>query len=299
MSYQSEIRASIAKRITKSLEQGKIPWHFGKRGIPTNVITGAKYTGINPLILNCVAQKYDFSSKHWGTKLQWNTAKAKILKKPFEIDEEDYGVHIVNWQENVKEIHNGSDDKFLSLRTFEVFNAKQVVGFGLECCFEVNTLDVVDYSLADNLIKNSNAIISHVEGLKVPHYDRDGDEIKLPSRTYFLNESQYYATVFHELAHFAESRTGFYGSIGQGELIAEIVTATLEATCQLPHDNDLTNHNKYLQEWLDKIHQNPKYLFDAAAAAARSVDCILQNLKHLLEPEVPAAQKMLSSFYFG
>lgn len=299
MSYQFEIRSSIAKRITNSLKEDKIPWRYGKCGIPTNAITGAKYTGINPIILNSVAEKYDFNSRYWGTKKQWQQADAKVLKQPASIAKEDHGVNIINWQENTKEIDYGTVETFLTLRTFEVFNAKQVAALGIDCCFENDSDEEVDHEFADEVIKQSRASILHVEGSKTPYFDRELDKIILPDRSYFLNDSQYYATVFHELAHYAESRTNYYGPSDQSELVAEIVTETLETVGRLPHDPDLTNHNKYIQEWLHKIEQNPKYLFDAAAAASRSIDWILQNVRHLMKTEKPISQKMFRRSYFG
>jgi antirestriction protein ArdC len=134
------------------------------------------------------------------------------------------------------------------------------------------------YNDADELIRATGARIIHHWRCRRPHCVRPPrDRIVLPPRTRFVNDSQYYATVFHEIIHFVEQpeRAGWIGSDHQGELVAECGTGFLEAHLDLPHDHDNTNIEKWLPAWCERIKANPEYLFDAVAQAERSVRYIV------------------------
>jgi antirestriction protein ArdC len=62
-------------------------------------------------------------------------------------------------------------------------------------------------------------------------------------------------------------------------LIAEIGTGLMETQLGFPHSHDQTNYNKYLDEWLAEMKKNPKYIFDAATQASRSLDYLLSFTK--------------------
>lgn len=286
LGYQQEIRKGISELILESLRAGKPPWRSVRnRGIPTNARTGIKYTGINPLILDAVADKRGYSTKFWATYKQWGNLRMQVSKKP-ESFEGDYGTKIANWKPVEKLVNkNGVLEKetFKLLETHVVFNFAQCfsdspIYLNSSSAFDqINETEKpkLDYSKAEKIVESTKAEIFENDSVEKPVYDRKSDKILFPSRRIFVNDAQYWATKFHEIFHWAESRTGWSGSPHQGELIAEIATGYLESELGFPHDTDTANHDKFMDKWIEEIEENPNYLFEAAAQASRSLDCVL------------------------
>lgn len=133
-----------------------------------------------------------------------------------------------------------------------------------------------DYAEVDAIVKATSARISHHWRTKKPKYLRfPEDRIILPPRSYFQDDAQYWASVIHELVHWLEWRTNWYGSLDQNELAAESATGMMESFCCLPHDTENGTINKWLPAWTKGIEANPSYLFDAVAQAERSVNYLL------------------------
>ena len=281
MATQIEIRSNLAERVIASLKAGAPPWRSPhNRGIPTNPVTGRKYTGINPLVLDAVADKCGYRSKFWATYHQWDTIGLKVPKRPTNISPGNWGINIVNWQPFIKTVDKGeilSMERFHLLQPITVFNADQCFGkdMGKYLILE-ETITSPDYSKAEKIVESTKAKIIHHARVKKPRYDRmPKDRIMMPLRKHFRDDAQYWAAVFHELAHYSELRIGWNKEEAHGELMAEIVTGYMESELNLPHDSDMTNHEKWVKIWIEEIEKNPIYLFEAAAHAARSLDWIL------------------------
>lgn len=276
---QQIIRNSISNRVLDALKEGNPPWRSKyNRGVPTNAQTGRKFTGINPLILDAVADKNKYRSKYWCTYNQWHVLGIQVSKKPLDF-KGDFGIPIVNWQSYIKTIDKGDIlrmDRFHLLQTHLVFNADQCFGktCGQYLILKENT-EEPDYTQAESVVAATKADIYEDDSVEKPIFDRPSNRILIPTRDKFLNDAQYWATKFHEISHWGEKRLGWVGPIDQGELIAEIATGYLESELQLPHDTDMANHDKWMELWIKSIEKNPKYLFDAAAQASRVVDWIL------------------------
>ena len=279
MATQLEIRNSLADRVLEALASGVPPWRSNhNRGVPTNPETGRKFTGINPLILDAIADRQKYRSKFWATYHQWHILGLQVPKRPSNVKSGDWGINIVNWQSFIKTVDKGdilSMERFHLLDKYTVFNASQC--FGPSCGkFILNKQNKVpNYDQAESIVSATEANILYSESAK-PLYERPPlDRIWLPTRNHFIDDAQFWAAKFHEIIHWTESRLGWVGSVDQGELIAEIATGYLEAELSLPHDTDMTNHQKWSPIWVENIKKNPKYLFDAAAQASRAVDYVL------------------------
>lgn len=280
MASQKEIRSDLSDRVLESLKAGAPPWRSKyNRGFPTNPQTGRKFTGINPLVLDAVADKHQYRSKYWATYNQWHVLGIQVPKRPANIKAGDYGIHIVNWQSFLKTVDRGDIlrmDRFHLLQTHLVFNADQC--FGKTCgkyLILKENMQEPDYTQAESIVAATKANIREHGSVRKPRYDRPSDRILFPTRKNFLNDAQYWATKFHEVIHWTEGRIGWVGPVDQGELIAEIATGYLESELSLPHDMDTANHDKWMPTWIENIEKNPKYLFEAAAQAARAVDYVL------------------------
>lgn len=280
MATQEQIRSGLARRVLTALKAGNPPWRSAhNRGVPTNPQTGRKFTGINPLILDAVADQYNYRSKYWATYHQWHLLQMQVPKAPAN-KKGNWGINIVNWHPFNKCVESGNTlrfERFHLLQTVTVFNAEQC--FGKDCgkflILNENKQEP-DYHAAESIIAATKADIYQDDSVEQPRYERPPiDRIMMPTRKNFIDDAQYWATKFHEVIHWTESRIAWKGSQDQGELMAEIATGYLESELGLPHDTDTTNHDKWMKLWVENIEKNPKYLFDAAAQAARAVDYVL------------------------
>jgi antirestriction protein ArdC len=45
----------------------------------------------------------------------------------------------------------------------------------------------------------------------------------------------------------------------------------------VPQSDDLTNHHAYLANWLQALHDDPRYIFAACTAASKAADYLLAH----------------------
>ena len=136
-----------------------------------------------------------------------------------------------------------------------------------------------NYGDLDRIIEAVGVKIVRHGRVQRPRCERPPRErILLPPRSRFLSESQYRATVIHEVLHALEQphRIGWIGSEHQAELVSEVGTGFVLSHLRLPSDlSDTANINKWLPAWADGITADPAYLFDAVAQAEKAVRHLL------------------------
>ena len=72
-----DIYSIVTERIINSLERGVVPWHKPwASSIPSNYISGKRYTGINPFMLGLA----DYENPYWLTFKQINSQGGSIKK---------------------------------------------------------------------------------------------------------------------------------------------------------------------------------------------------------------------------
>lgn len=79
---------------------------------------------------------------------------------------------------------------------------------------------------------------------------KDGDFIVMPHRSQFSKQVDWYSTLFHELGHFCEVRTGWdhrKHGYGLGELAAEMAGCFMATELGVPQSEDRSNHVSYLK----------------------------------------------------
>src|SRR5947209_5682016 len=142
MPTQNEIRSKITDQIIEALEKGglppwRMPWasHPSGRGLPANAATGRKYSGINPLILQCAARRHGFRSKFWATFNQWKDLGCCVKARPSDVAPGAWGTTAILYKpitktEIDKRTGQEKEKAFPLLRTFTLFNADQVTGAG-------------------------------------------------------------------------------------------------------------------------------------------------------------------------
>lgn len=286
MATQNELRRKITDEFIEALEKGGLPpWRMGwtvhpnGKGMPANAATGRNYNGINVLLLQLHARRYGLTSRFYGTWNQWKQLGCSVKPRPAGVEPGQWGVQIIFFKpvgrkETDEETGESKAIKFPVMRSFVVFGADQVEGAER---WQVPTMSDADtfpgYEPAETAIEATNADIRF--GGNRAFYSPAHDYIQCPPKGQFIDVKEYYGTLFHELAHWSESRLNWKGDYPSGELRAEIAAAFASAELGVPQSDDLTNVNAYLKSWLSALKDDPRYIFTASAAASRAADHIL------------------------
>ena len=284
MKTQNEIRAELTNRIVEALKQGIIPWRKPWRSIPdpvrlpTNFVTKKAYQGFNVLNLQLAAQVQGYPASLWGSFNQWRAAGAQVRKG-------EKGTTIILYKPltKVEKGEDGEADKTKTiplLKTWSVFNISQVEGEIAEPYQITNTttgtrFEDVDRQEFDRAVEATGAEIKYGGGDKAAYYRPPHDFIQVPNEDRFDNFPAFAETLLHECCHWTEWRTGWSGSYAEGELRAEIGACFLSTALGIPNSDDLTNHTAYIQNWLQALENDPKFIFRASAAASKAADFIL------------------------
>lgn len=306
-----ELRKQITDKIITALEKGVRPWvrpwtDDPNCGFPTNIISKKRYSGVNPFCLTIGALIRGFQSKWWGTYDQWQSLGGQVKKRPANVPAGQWGEQIVFYKifdvdDKKKKKADGTPakKKIFMLREYTVFNLDQVEGEKLDK-YRSTTAPVdapadvlLDWEPAAKLIKGTGAKI-HYGGDRA-FYCRPspkdswpkhsgGDYIQIPNKQQFTDQSEFFITHFHELAHWSEVRLDWTGSYEMGELIAEITACYLGAETKVPN-RSMENHNRYLASWLKSMHDDPKWIFQASTQATKVADFLLNHAGESEESE--------------
>lgn len=128
--------------------------------------------------------------------------------------------------------------------------------------------------------------IKHINGNEA-YYNALKDFINMPKIKQFDSSAEYYVTLFHELIHATGhqdrlNRKGItepnkFGSIpySKEELIAEMGASFLSAEVGINYSEIVENNAAYLQGWLNKLKEDKRFIFRAAAKAQQATKYIL------------------------
>src|ERR1017187_4643736 len=101
MPTTTELRQEITSRIIEALESGNLPpWRKPWRcdpnaGLPMNVVSKKRYSGINILLLESASMRHKFESKYWATYRQWSELGGQVKRRPADIERGHWGTNIV------------------------------------------------------------------------------------------------------------------------------------------------------------------------------------------------------------
>ena len=129
-------------------------------------------------------------------------------------------------------------------------------------------------------------------GVKVEHRQADGayyqpstDRVVLPLLAQFAESAEYYSTAFHELVHSTGHSSRLdrltalarFGSddYSKEELVAEIGAAALVNHTGLETSASLRNNAAYIQNWLDVLKGDKRFIVSASSKAEKAVALIL------------------------
>ncbi|QGJ70860.1 Antirestriction protein ArdC [Planctomycetales bacterium 10988] len=284
----NDIRTNITNTIIESLEAGGVPawrrpWAADPNGLglATSLSTGKPYNGINQLLLQVVAMKYGYQSKWFGTFQQIKQAGASVTKG-------EKSIQVVLYRpvsrERTNEKGEQVEDKFLVMRTFNVFNAEQTTGLDqFRVGFAQPSGTIFErFEAMDRLVVAAGVNLRH--GGNRAFYSPGGDFIQMPHRHQFETSEGYYQTLAHEMTHWSEKRIGFDRAnedhaYALGELVAELGASFLMAELGLPANENAENCTSYLDHWLKAMKGDTKFIFKAAATASKAVDFLLSHVR--------------------
>ena len=263
---------TITDSIIKALEAGSAPWvkpwSASTSGLDRNVTTDRPYNGINRLLLGMQNR----TSPLWATYNQWQSIGAQVQKG-------EKSTTIVLFKPVSTERTNSAGEtetsSFAMMKSFAVFNADQTD-------YQAPSIELGEFNpiaqCEERMIK-TGAIINH--GGDSAFYQPSTDSIRLPIPSDFESEASYYATAFHELAHWTGAKHRLDRTFGARfgdsqyaleELVAELSSAFLCADHGI--DGKL-QHANYIGSWLKALKDDNHAIFKASAMAQKASDYIL------------------------
>ena len=269
------IYSEITQSIIEQLEQGAAPWikpWKADSSADKNLVSQKPYQGINRLLLGMSSMVKGYSVPVWASYKQWESIGANVKKG-------EKGTKIVFYSPVSKENKQTGDvEKYAVLKTYFVFNAAQVEGIDIVPAEPV-AAEFTAVELAEQRIIKTGAAISH--GGDAAFYMPSADRIQLPHKSAFNSEANYYATAFHELAHWTGSKNRLDRALDKGrfgnpayafeELVAEMSAAFLCADYGIEGE---LRHAGYIGHWLKALREDSKAVFKAAALAQKAADYI-------------------------
>ncbi|ELI5720950.1 DUF1738 domain-containing protein [Vibrio fluvialis] len=275
---KSDFYQTVTDSIVKALESGVKPWACpwennvaaGMSGLPYNLKSQNTYSGINVLLLWSSATENRFSSPAWLSYKQ-------ALEMGGQVRKGEKSTQIVFYKQIKKEDEQGNEEIVPIMKTYSIFNLDQIDGIQSPQVEEPKPLDTNDYeqySHVESVIEATGANIIE-KGIKA-FYRPSSDIIVVPPKPLFKSAADYFSTKLHELSHWTGAKHRLDRKGGQSfgdhdyafeELVAELSSAFLGAELSIYGD---VQHESYIASWLKALNNDKRYIFKAAAQAAKS-----------------------------
>jgi antirestriction protein ArdC len=275
----SDVYQIITNRIIEQLEQGTIPWRktWLDGGMPTNLISGKPYRGINLWLLAML----DYNQNFFLTFNQLREMGGSI-----KAEEKPNIVIFWKWLEvedpKTKEVKKRPMLKYY--RVYNVWQCEGVEGVNIPKILKPNN-PIDEYEFILKSMSNPPVILNRNNQ---PYYHPEEDYINIPPRDQFKSSEDYYNTLSHELIHASGHKSRLnrstvmdknkFGSEKYSieELIAEFGACYLRSITGLK-EQVTENNIAYIQGWIAKLKQNKRMLIYAASQAQKAVDFILNT----------------------
>lgn len=298
MVSQTQIRDEINTQLIEALKSNTIvpwqqPWADVASVMPTCILTKLPFRDINPILLRIAAARSGYTSKWWGTERQWTIMGGKLLPEAKGVriyhqaasELKDRVVH------NLDVVSGSMFDKLRGTHDVKMFSeARDKQGNRLWKMESGRGLVNIE---AERVIRATGADFREELRNGAFYYYPPLDYIVLPTMSQFYygrgGPASYYATAFHELTHWTESRLGWLAEPGRsikdryavGEMRADIGSAYLCAACGIPPQKDdinfdpRTNFCRYVKHWLRIMGEDNRFIFRVTKAASEAADYVL------------------------
>ncbi len=270
-----DIYAEITNRIIAEMETGIIPWQkpWVASGGCVSYATGKPYSLLNQMLLGRAGEyaTYQQVQAAGGYVRRGEKAHMVVFWKFLEKEDEETG--------EVKEV--------LFLRYYNVFHIDQCEGLKAKHSKplpQTTNANQKAESIICGYLKSSGVRMTHQQGDRA-FYRPSDDTITLPLLAQFHETSEYYSTAFHELIHSTGhskrlnrlDKTAFFGSeaYSKEELIAEIGASALVNVAGLETAESFRNNAAYVQNWLQVLKSDKRFIVSASGKAEKAVALIL------------------------
>ncbi len=288
MKKRKDINKMIADRLIERIKQsGTLPWKKPWSSpdlAPANLVRKKPYRGVNAFLLFAMG----YESPYWLTLKQVNALGGTVRRG-------EHSTPVVFWKffEPDENEENGTSKRYALLRYYRVFNAIQCEGLKAENAAVKAAKTAPDRSTAAEMIRTMPERPEIKYGYKRAAYNRTLDQVKMPSRTSFHSPDEFYATLFHELAHSTGhssrlNRKSLMEGNGFGsdpycheELVAEMTAGFLCGHCGILASVE-DNSAAYLKHWIEQLEAEPSLLLKAGSQAQKAFDYIIDKT-----PETP------------
>jgi len=173
------------------------------------------------------------------------------------------------------------------LRYVSVFHISQVDGVKplKEPFHEVEPIADADKVILDYVTRE--AIKFNEQASNEAYYSPSRDTVVVPMKEQYQHINEYYSTTFHELVHstghknrlnrLETTAVASFGSetYSKEELVAEIGSATILSTLEIETKRTFTNSVAYIQNWLNVLKNDNRFIISASSQAEKAVDYIL------------------------
>lgn len=286
---QTTILNDIAAKVIKLMETEGMNWTkpwtttTKNNGQPTSIYK-QNYKGINRWHLGMTMALMGYTSPVFATFAKWKEVGATIKK-----GEKTHEVIFFKTLRKEQENEQGETEtvSIPMMRTYRVLNADQVEGWDgnwLVADDKEQSQDWDDVELADMIINSSGANIQH-RNQDQAFYMPSLDQIIMPERKQFKDDSGYYGTMFHELVHWTGNKTRLDRKFGtrrgddnyaKEELIAELGAAMLSGIAKVDVE-PRADHAHYLNGWIKGLKDQPKIIMTAASNAEKAAQFIIDS----------------------
>lgn len=263
----AEITDSIVRALEEAVREGKsLPWvkPWASCGAFRNAFTGRPYSGLNTILLGLLPFKDP----------RFATYKA-IAANGGQVRKGEKGTKVIFWSFIEDKKDPSGKKRIPLLRVYTVFNVEQAEGLSLPPLTsghgDARREDV------EAAIKATGAVIR--EGSEA-FYMPSVDEVTLPAFGAFKSASHYYATAFHELAHWTGEKTrldrdlkGRFGSDSYAfeELVAELASTFLCRDFSVDaYQKREANSVAYIASWVKRLKEDDHAIFRASSLAEQA-----------------------------
>lgn len=270
-----DIYAVITDRMIQEMEEGIIPWRkpWMAAGAAISHTTGKPYSLLNQMLLGKPGEWITFSQcqQEGGRVRKGEKARMVVFWKWIETKDEE--------TEEVKEVP--------FLKYFNVFHIDQCKGITAKHTQTNPNLAQADEAaetIITEYVKREGVTLEHREG-DAAFYQPAADRIVLPKLSQFTETAEYYGTAFHEMVHSTGhmkrlarlDTTANFGSenYSREELIGEIGSAALVHHVGLETSKSFRNSAAYVQNWLQALKNDKRFIVSAASKADKAVSFIL------------------------
>lgn len=297
-------RKQLVDMILANLEKGAGLWEMRWfTGAPEKAMSEKKYRGINNFFLTLTALARGYKDNRWFTFHQMTERDWR-----FKTDEEGNslgkgaGVSVEFFELRDRETKKPFDRSVLDGMTADEKEEYMTLNvYPLRKYYTVFNGDLIDgvpekkqqvfeeseqVKRAEHILdywdkEESKIIYGGDQAVYIPHKD----EIHCPLRNHFFDLQEFYATVLHEIGHSTghekrlnRPKNKDLESYAIEELRAEIASMFMEQDLGIAvEEKHIRNNSAYIENWKNRITENPNVLFEAIADADKIAKYVIRK----------------------